>query len=171
MASNKKETVSIPNLLLLVLEKAVEGGELVVNSSVDLRRWIYDVYGNYPRPISDTALSHAIRRLRQRGLIAQESKRAEKIILKLTKDGRKLTRFLKDEKSNWDGRWRVVIFDIPEDKKRVRNILRWRLKTWGFVCWQKSVWATKRNIEKPLREFVKELEVEEWVQVLVAERE
>src|SRR3989344_3665987 len=39
----------------------------------------------------------------------------------------------------WDGKWRVVIFDIPERNKNARNALRQKLKDLGFYDWQKSV--------------------------------
>lgn len=39
----------------------------------------------------------------------------------------------------WDERWRVVIFDIPERRKRAREALREKLKALGFKELQKSV--------------------------------
>ena len=39
----------------------------------------------------------------------------------------------------WDETWRVVIFDIPERRKRAREALREKLKALGFKELQKSV--------------------------------
>ena len=39
----------------------------------------------------------------------------------------------------WDGIWRIVIFDIPENEKIARNALRLKLKELGFHQLQKSV--------------------------------
>ncbi len=39
----------------------------------------------------------------------------------------------------WDGIWRIVTFDIPEDEKIARNALRLKLKELGFYQLQKSV--------------------------------
>lgn len=39
----------------------------------------------------------------------------------------------------WDGIWRIVIFDIPENEKVARNALRLKLKELGFYQLQKSV--------------------------------
>lgn len=39
----------------------------------------------------------------------------------------------------WDGIWRIVIFDIPEDEKIARNSLRLKFKALGFYQLQKSV--------------------------------
>lgn len=38
----------------------------------------------------------------------------------------------------WDGKWRLVMFDIPEARKQARDALRARLKQIGFLEFQKS---------------------------------
>lgn len=43
--------------------------------------------------------------------------------------------------NKWDGIWRIVIFDIPEDEKIARNALRLKLKELGFCKLQKSVFV------------------------------
>mgnify|MGYP001581370341 CR=1 FL=1 len=40
----------------------------------------------------------------------------------------------------WDGRWRIIIFDIPKRYKREREVWREKLKALGFVQLQRSVW-------------------------------
>jgi len=39
----------------------------------------------------------------------------------------------------WDGKWRIVVFDIPEKMRKARNELRHKLKNLGFYELQKSV--------------------------------
>src|SRR3989338_8957346 len=41
----------------------------------------------------------------------------------------------------WDGKWRVVSFDIKENRKGVREQLRSTLVEIGFVCLHKSLWV------------------------------
>jgi DNA-binding transcriptional regulator PaaX len=41
----------------------------------------------------------------------------------------------------WDGKWRVVIFDIPEHMRWARNSLRRKLKELDFTLIQKSVFC------------------------------
>ena len=48
---------------------------------------------------------------------------------------------IKIEEKNWDGKWRAVIFDIPEKFKSGRNALRKKLKELGFYEFQKSVFV------------------------------
>ena len=63
----------------------------------------------------------------------------------LTKEGqKKALKFKIDEieikvPAKWDGKWRIVIFDIPEKFKKAREALRRKLKDLGFLELQKSV--------------------------------
>jgi len=43
--------------------------------------------------------------------------------------------------ARWDGKWRVVFFDVPEKRRARRDALRDKLKDLGFLEWQKSVWV------------------------------
>jgi len=40
----------------------------------------------------------------------------------------------------WDGKWRLVMYDLPVRFKKVRNAFRWKLKDLGFFQFQKSAW-------------------------------
>lgn len=40
----------------------------------------------------------------------------------------------------WDGKWRIVMFDVPEKRKKVRDTLRMLLRGAGFVHFQDSAW-------------------------------
>lgn len=50
-------------------------------------------------------------------------------------------------KKKWDKRWRVVIFDIPEKRRRVRLQLRTFMIDCGFVHLQDSVWIYPYDCE------------------------
>ena len=41
----------------------------------------------------------------------------------------------------WDGLWRLVMFDIPENRRKARNALRFALQKMGLAQIQKSVFA------------------------------
>lgn len=45
-----------------------------------------------------------------------------------------------ENQKKWDGRWRLVIFDVPEKIRKGRDALRDKLKELGFHEWQKSAW-------------------------------
>jgi DNA-binding transcriptional regulator PaaX len=74
--------------------------------------------------------------------------------LRLTDKGEKKLRSLelKDyqlpKPKRWDGRWRVLIFDIPEHRKGLRDKVRRTLMTVGFVRLQDSVWIYPHDCEE-----------------------
>jgi len=73
--------------------------------------------------------------------------------LGLTEKGKQeLKKFeLKDWKlekpKKWDGRWRMLIFDIPERKRMVRDKVRQTLVSIGFIKVQQSVWIYPYDCE------------------------
>jgi hypothetical protein len=44
--------------------------------------------------------------------------------------------------NNWDGYWRIIILDLPEERKNEREALRYLLKKAGFICIKNSVWIS-----------------------------
>lgn len=41
----------------------------------------------------------------------------------------------------WDRKWRLIMFDVPERRRKVRDTLRFLLRNAGFVRFQDSAWA------------------------------
>ncbi len=50
----------------------------------------------------------------------------------------------------WDGKWRLVIFDIPEKKRGLRNRARSIVVGFGFIKLQHSVWAYPYDCEEAI---------------------
>jgi len=99
--------------------------------------------------------------LKKKGLIKIE-KHNKQIYISLTEEGRQIAGkyqindlFIKPQK-RWDKKWRLVIFDIPENIRIKREAFRGKLKEFNFYPLQRSVWIypypCKKEI-KLLREF------------------
>ena len=58
------------------------------------------------------------------------------------------------------------MFDIPEKRRLARDLLRIRLKSWGFSQRQKSVWVSKKDCAKALRDYIKQVGIKDWVMVM-----
>lgn len=85
------------------------------------------------------------------------------VAYQITPEGEKaVDKFLKPLKQNgnWDGRWRLVMFDIPERKRALRDRLRRSLANLGLGILQASVWITPMDIKKEIREIAERLELE-----------
>ncbi|MEK7618194.1 MAG: hypothetical protein AAB410_03530 [Patescibacteria group bacterium] len=89
------------------------------------------------------------------GLI-EKNKIGKELSAKITEEGRLLLSRKRPEK---DGVWKLVIFDIPEKHKKIRNILRAKLKQLYFKKWQNSIWispyALDREIESEFQDLGK----------------
>jgi DNA-binding transcriptional regulator PaaX len=59
------------------------------------------------------------------------------------------------EEKTWDGKWRVLIFDIPQSLAPLRAELRGILKKAGFQMLQQSVWIFPHDC-KVLSDLIKQ---------------
>jgi DNA-binding transcriptional regulator PaaX len=91
-------------------------------------------------------LSSTFCRLKKQGCLKIEMKNRQ-IYISLTEKGRKKAGWLQIDAlkirkpKKWDGKWRIVIFDISQLKKFFREAFRGKLKELGFYPLQKSVWV------------------------------
>jgi len=94
----------------------------------------------------------------------------------LTPKGRieiiKIILWKKFQDKKWDGKWRVIIFDIPEMSRRDRDFLRRELKWIGFIELQKSVWIFPYDMERELMALLKlwKLEFKGDIRFLIVEK-
>ena len=100
-----------------------------------------------------------------------------KFTVKLTEKGKRVVKeilfdSMKIEKQKiWDKKWRIVIFDIPERKKRVaRNAMRWKLQNLGFFQLQKSVWVCPYPCEKEIQLICEVFRINPFVNIVTAEK-
>lgn len=70
----------------------------------------------------------------------------------------------------WDKKWRVLIFDIPEKRKRIRNLIRSTLLRLGFVHFQDSVWVYPYECENLITLLKADFKIGKDLQYLVVER-
>jgi len=77
---------------------------------------------------------------------------------------------LRFQKRRWDGKWRQIVFDIPEEMKPKREILRKKLNCLGFGMLQRSVYITPFDIGEELAEFLEENGLEEYAIVFEMEK-
>jgi len=71
----------------------------------------------------------------------------------LTKEGEKVLRkweladYSLRRPKKWDGKWRMIIFDIPEKKRKVRKQIATLFNQAGFYRLQDSVWIYPYDCE------------------------
>lgn len=115
---------------------------------------------NYFKDASDSrkkkALTRAFDYARRRQFIAWDEK-DDKIYVTLLEEGRrKIQEYNFDEmalpqKRRWNGKWHIIIFDIPEKKKAAREALREKFQDLGMVMLQKSAWVWPYECRNEIR--------------------
>ncbi|MEK7075368.1 MAG: hypothetical protein AAB948_01035 [Patescibacteria group bacterium] len=68
-----------------------------------------------------------------------------------------------------DGKWKMIIFDIPENKRAVRDYLRTKLKQLGFKRWQNSIWITPYRLPDDVVSELKELSKRYFIRLITVE--
>ena len=91
--------------------------------------------------------------LKKQGLINFDEKNNQ-IYISLTDIGRKKAGWMQiddlkiKKPKRWDGRWRILLFDIAEMKRTHREALRGKLKELNFQLFQKSAWIIPYECNK-----------------------
>ncbi len=105
-------------------------------------------------------LNRALRYLEYRGEL-KIRKEGDELFVKLTKKGKLKALLSKMEhdfkqKNPWDGKWRIMIWDIPESSRRHRDMIRAFVKDKGFYQVQKSVFVTPYELPASAINYLKE---------------
>jgi hypothetical protein len=113
--------------------------------------------GLMPKDRQSEYVHAARRRLKREGLLFEQNG-----FLRLTPQGEKQLRAMSlslakpKRPRKWDEKWRILIFDIPERRRHIRDKVRELLRGSGFVRVQDSVWLYPH----PCEEFVALLKAE-----------
>lgn len=146
-------TVVDATLLLLFLSAEFGGGGRPGPGGV----WrAYDKAYEDWGAINYESIKRALYKLGKQGL-AKTSGRGDHLRAKITKKGRERLKAkvpFYDEERAWDGKVHLVTYDVPEEQKTDRDVLRDYLKKIGCGMLQKSVWLTVYDPSEVLREFI-----------------
>ncbi|MEI6040240.1 MAG: hypothetical protein WCP93_02720 [Candidatus Berkelbacteria bacterium] len=104
----------------------------------------------------------ALAKLKSLGFIEKNSKNKE-ISYKITKKGESyiddILGVLKS-KGSWDKKWRLVMFEVPETNRALRDKLRRQLSALGLGTLQASVWISPHDVLEKIQEINNQLPAE-----------
>lgn len=164
-------------VLMTLLEMGASGIDVFLNPSPYRDHSVYlfenfESKGNPKRKKEkpkETAVRQSLWRLRKQGFV---EKRKNKYFL--TKKGKMLMQYVSSRKKTvsqkWDGKYRVVIFDIPEKKSDERNWLRRELYLLNYRKLQKSVFIGKHLLTADLIKEIKASKIGNGVNYLLVEK-
>lgn len=142
MEPRKIKLKPISQKILLLLAAGVALG--LTRSPRQYFRIIKAVKSDWER-IDREALHRAIKKLYASKLIDSKDSPDGSTTIILTKLGKEIALTYKIDEikipsmKRWDKKWRLVLFDIPESRKKARDALSRSLKQAGFAQFQKSV--------------------------------
>ncbi len=119
-------------------------------------------------------LIRLIKEFKYERLVDFKENRDGTIKIVLTEDGtKKVLKYNIDEikiklPKQWDKKWRLVIFDIPDKKKQRRELLRSKLKELGFMLYQKSVFVLPYECENEINFVTEFFQLRPYVRLVTA---
>lgn len=124
---------------------------------------------------SNYALARSIKNLVESGY-AEMRQSDNQNYLKITKKGKSKLNCIKLEgdealvTGTWDGFWRIIILDIPEERKNEREALRYLLKKANFVCIKNTVWISPYPYEHLFTNIKKDLGLGTELMIIVTDK-
>ena len=157
-----------------------------MSSKKDYSKKILKILGQKPavaldsfKDKGDTKTSYAISRSVKNLIDAGNAEilnSVNKKFIRITKKGKTKLDTLKLEgeealvPQTWDGMWRIILLDLPEERKSERESLRYLLKKAGFVCLKNSAWISPFPYEHLFANIKKDLGLSSEMMIIVTER-
>ena len=146
MARGFSKAANLTKETLLFIAKA--GLIMVAASSPYFLHSVAKNFFNDALPKMIRARARKLQELKKRKLISFRQLATGEVRIELSKDGHKLIRQYNlatmtiKKPAKWDGKWRIIIYDIPQYKRQASNAFREKLRDLGLFKIQKSVWVS-----------------------------
>jgi len=124
--------------------------------------------------VNEKDFNNSVTELRRSKFVEKKLNYDGSIIVSLTDKGKLRAlnmkfRRLSRKKEIWDGKWRLIAFDIPDELKKGRNALRYRAQVAGFYELQESLFVYPYDCEKEIKDFVRLFKLEKFVRFVLAD--
>jgi RecG-like helicase len=148
--------------------------EVFLNPSIyaDLQPSSFDFFKNQPKKKKipkEMTIRQSIRRLQKQGFVKKKNGK-----YLLTKSGKNIAGYIINRKNivskKWDGKYRVIIFDIPEKTKENRDWLRQELYILNYKKLQESVFISKYSLVEDLIKEIKRRKMGNYVNYLLVDK-
>ena len=158
-------------LVLKVLPK--RRGLPFSNFNIFRDEWTSENKNKYLRKQSRKKFAFLVYRLKKQGYL-KVLKIKDNSAVAITKQGLdKILRInfkLIDKKLRKDNKWQMVLFDIPEDKRRSRDLFRNQLKYLGYKSFQKSIWVCPYDTLQETQDLIERYNLRNWVELLLVNK-
>ena len=168
MLIKDKKQLTVGSKVLIALLKA----DYYYGRLSDRARFQGAFYPEYTKYKARSNLDSLLYKLEKRGKIRYTYSEGERIV-KLTKKGQLealLACMYIHADGPWDGRWRLVVFDIPERARGIRDRLRNLLVQVGFKPLQASVYISPYPLSREAAEYLDKSGLIRYIRILRVDR-
>ena len=126
------------------------------------------------KKINRISLNRAVHSLYESKLVETKDNRDGTLTLVLSKEGNRLALTYDIENmgiktpAHWDGKWRIVMFDVPETQKKIRDTLRMHFKNMEFYEFQKSVFVHPYPCAKEIEYIMEFYQARKYIRFIIA---
>ena len=133
---------------------------------------VYDLKKQYERQKEKQKFTQLIYRLKKNGYIKIKKLEQNEGVILTKKGAEKVLKAklkTKDKQKRQDGKWQMIIFDIPEEKRHLRNLLREKLRLLEYKMLQQSIWICPYNVQKETELILKKHSLDQYVKLFLIE--
>jgi len=170
------DTPRIGNMKKKILLLLLAGVALGLSRSYKKQKWILKQIPKEWEKGNKQALQRAINSLYTSHLVHEKYNKDGTTTFVLSESGKqKALRFDIDNIKikrpvQWDKKWRIVMFDVPEKLKRLRDSLRLHFKEIGLIEFQKSVFVYPYPCSKEIEFILEFYNARKHVRFILAEK-
>ena len=121
--------------------------------------------------VSEKGVRSTLSRMTQKGWLTTQ-KDGRRSQYSLSEQGRALLlhgqrRIFEPTLKDWDGRWQMLAYSLPEKLRSTRHTLRTQISWLGFGSLAPGVWISPHDRRKELESLIEELEIRSCVEIFL----
>ena len=132
----------------------------------------YELKNQYRRRYARQQFSQLIYRLKKKGYIRIKNLEQNKGIILTRKGAEKVLKIklkTSEKKKRSDKKWQMIIFDIPEERRYSRDLLRKNLYSLEYKMLQQSIWVCPYDVSKETEFILRKHSLDPYVKLFLIE--
>ena len=133
---------------------------------------IYELRKQYKRKKAKQEFNRLVYYLKKKGFIKIKNLEQNKGIILTKKGAEKVLRAkfkIKSKQKRLDEKWQMIIFDIPEKKRHLRDLLRDNLRILNYKLLQQSIWICPYDVQKETEFILRKHSIDPYVKLFLIE--
>jgi len=131
-----------------------------------------DLKRQYEKQKEKQKFAQLIYRLKKNGYIKIKNLEQNEGVILTKKGAEKVLKTklkIRDRQKRQDGKWQMIIFDIPEEKRLLRNLLRKKLRLLEYKMLQQSIWICPYNVQKETELILRKYSIDSYIKLFLIE--